>query len=237
MQIKFAAPILGMLLSCGLFAAQAHASTTLGFYGLTSNDPGGNAVIDGEASLRVEVIDLGGNEVRFLFTNDSDFSSLTDVYFADGALLGISNIEWSSFGQVAFSSPATPANLPAANLATPSFQVTAGFSADSDSPVAKNGVQNSDVTGEWLAIDFNLINGKTYDDVIAALALPVGGDWLRIGLHVQGYPCGTPGCTGTYSESFLNNAYVSSAPEMQSYALILAGIGLIALATRGRKRP
>lgn len=231
MHTRFAMTVPGIFLAWMLLAAQVHASaTTLGFYGITSNDPAGSAVMDGESSLLIEVIDLGGGEVRFLFTNDSNSGSLTDVYFDDGALLGISDI--SSSTGVSFARGAAPPNLPGGNNANPNFETTAGFLADSDSPVVINGVQNSDATGEWLAIDFNLKDGKTYNDVLAALTLPEVGDWLRIGLHVQGYACGT----GTCSESYINYAYVSAAPEMQSYALILAGIGLIALATRRRKR-
>src|SRR5512139_3031155 len=94
-------------LAAGLLAALAMAyqpfaaaSTTYGFYGITSNDPSGGAVADGEANLSVEVIDLGGNQVQFKFFNDST-SSLTDVYFDDGTLLGIASISesgtWVSF--------------------------------------------------------------------------------------------------------------------------------------------
>lgn len=233
MHAKFAMSALGMLLAWSLVVAQAHASTTLNFYGITANDASGNAVSDGVASLQVEVIDIGGGEVRFLFTNDSNTSSLTDVYFDDGALLGISSVT-SSTG-VSFARGAAPPNLPSGNNANPDFETTAGFLADSNSPVIKNGVQNSDFSDEWLAIDFDLKTGKTYSDVLYALTLPDGGDWLRIGLHVQGY-CSTPSCNGgTYSESFVNNASILPVPEAQSSAMILAGLGLVALALRRKK--
>ena len=221
-------PVLGLFLGLSLLAAQSFASTTLGFYGIT--DTSGMAVADGEASLMVEIIDIGGNQVRFTFTNDSDTGSLTDVYFDDGALLGISSI--GSSAGVSFSRDAKPPDLPGGNLADPDFQTTEGFLADSDSPVPQNGVQDSDVTNEWLSIDFHLKGGKTYDDVLAALLLPEGGEWLRIGLHVQGYSCGGE---ETCSESFINNVPVSPVPEAQSHAMILAGIGMLALAARRRQ--
>lgn len=228
MLFKTSIPVLGLFLS--LLAAPSFAATTLSFYGITANDTSGMAVADGEAGLMVEVIDIGGNQVRFTFTNDSDIGSLTDVYFDDGALLGISSIN-SSAGVSFSGGSASPPNLPGGNLVNPGFQTTAGFLADSNNPVTKNGVQNSDFSGEWLSINFDLKNGKTYDDVLAALLLPQGGEWLRIGLHVQGYSCGN----GTCSESFINSVPVSPVPEAQSPAMILAGLGMLALAARRRK--
>lgn len=230
MPFKTNLPVLGLFLGLSLLAAQSFAATTLSFYGITANDTSGMAVTDGEANLMVEIIDIGNNQVRFTFTNDSDIGSLTDVYFDDGALLGISSIN-SSAGVSFSGGSASPPSLPGGNLANPGFQTTAGFLADSDNPVTKNGVQNSDLSGEWLTIDFRLKSGKTYNDVLAALLLPQGGEWLRIGLHVQGYSCGS----GTCSESFINNVPLSPVPEAQSPAMILAGLGMLALAVRRRK--
>jgi hypothetical protein len=80
------------------------------------------------------------------------------VYFDDGSLLSIAIII-NSIG-VSFSQFASPGNLPAASNAAPPFVTTAGFSADSDSPVQPNGVN------------------------------PGESGTLRIGLHVQGYQSG-----------------------------------------------
>lgn len=209
-----------------LAAAPTHATVApnvLFFHGITHNDATGDAVADGAANLRAEVSDIddgiGNGEVRFLFTNDSDHSSLTDVYFDDGALLGISAIHGSS--GVSFSQGAAPPDLPAGNTVTPPFHTTAGFLADSDPPTSKHGVQNSDATGEWLTIDFLLQDGKSFADVLAALALPAGGDWLRVGLHVQAF-------AGGFSESFINNPVIVTAiPEPGIHAMLLVGLGLV----------
>lgn len=198
----------------------AAASTTYGFYGITLNDTSGGAVADGEANLSVEVIDLGGNQVQFKFFNYST-SSLTDVYFDDGTLLGIASITDSGTG-VSFSQVAAPGNLPGANLATPPFVTTADFSADSNPSVSLNGVAQ----GEWVAITFDLLSGKTYVDTLAALN---GGSDLRIGVHVQSYVIGTE----SYSESFINNPV--PVPEAETYAMMLAGLGLVGWAARRRK--
>ncbi|OZA12715.1 MAG: hypothetical protein B7X94_03435, partial [Hydrogenophilales bacterium 17-62-8] len=56
----------GMMLSSAVFAA---ASTTYSFVGVTSNNAAN--VATGAASLSMEVIDLGGSQVAFKFTNNS----------------------------------------------------------------------------------------------------------------------------------------------------------------------
>lgn len=216
---KMAAVLLGV--SAMAFQPMAAAtSTTYGFYGITENDPLGGAVADGEANLTVEVVDLG-TQVQFKFFNNST-SSLTDVYFDDGTLLGMASID-SGTG-VSFSQIASPGNLPGANLASPPFVTTADFSADSNPAVSLNGV----TSGEWVAITFDLINGKSYVDTLAALSTPnADGSYdLRIGLHVQGYD-------GGYSESFINNPV--PVPEAETYAMMLAGLGLVGWAARRRR--
>lgn len=222
----------GAVMLAGLLAMAyqplAAASTTLGFYNITNNNAG--AVADGMANLSVEVIDLGfnintsKNQVQFKFTNTSS-SSITDVYFDDGSLLGISSITDSGAG-VSFSTGGSPPNLPSGTNASPPFVTTAGFLADSDPAVSPNGVSS----GEWVAITFNLINGKTYADTITALTLPNGGGDgdLRIGLHVQSF------ASGGGSESFINNP--APVPEAETYAMMLAGLGMVGLARAVRRR-
>lgn len=211
----------GMALSSSAFAVAA--STTYGFVGVTNTNA--TNVATGMAALSVEVIDLGysvlagHNQVGFKFTNNST-SSLTDVYFDDGTLLGIASIE-DSGASVSFTQLASPANLPGGNNLTPGFVTTAGFSADSAPPVSPNGV----TSGEWMTITFNLQGTNDYASVISALALPNNGSTgdLRMGLHVQSFSNGG-------SESFVN--VPSPVPEANSYAMLLAGLGLVGFAAR-----
>lgn len=204
-------------IGAALVSAPAHA-VQFGFYNITHGNAAAEA--DGEANLLVDVLDLGGGSVRFHFSNASA-SSITDVYFDDGTLLNLATI--SSSAGVSYSQGAAPPNLPGANGASPAFQVTAGFLADSDAPVSHNGVSN----GEWLNIDFTLKGGKTYQDTLDALALPNGGGTgdLRIGVHVQGY-------AGGASESFINN--VTPVPEPASLGMMFGGAALVLAASRRR---
>lgn len=179
-----------------------------------------------------EIAAPGSGHLRFIFANlGSIAASITDVYFDDGTLLGISSI-FSSLG-VAFDDPATPSNLPGGGSITPAFVTSAGFSADSESPVSTNGVN----PGEWLVIDFELINGKNYTSTYDALVLggTNGGaaDALRIGLHVQSI--GTSGD----SDGFVNlpPTDVNTNEEVPEPAsIVLAAIGGLGAVVAGRRR-
>src|SRR4030042_799941 len=184
-----------------------------------------NNVVDaaiGEAQLFVDVT-ASGSQVLFTFGNTGPLaSSITDVYFDDGSLLGIASIINST--GVAFSQFADPGNLPAANNADPDFVTTAGFSADSDAPDQPNGVN----PGESLGILFNLQSTQTFADVLSEL----GDSSLRIGIHVQGFASGG-------SEAFVNDGPTNgngTTPVPEPATMLLLGSGLIGLAGYGRKK-
>jgi hypothetical protein len=189
------------------------------FYNITNNSPVNAAI--GEAQLSVNVSDAtatGINKVLFTFYNNGpNACSITDVYFQDGPLFGISSINGSS--GVSFSQWADPGNLPGGSSIDPPFVTTRGFSADSDTPhLMANGVNSS---SEWLNICFALINGNDFTDVIDSL----NSEALRIGIHVQGFANGG-------SESFVNNP---PAPVPEPGTMLLLGTGLIGLAGLRKK--
>ncbi|MFC1782929.1 hypothetical protein ACFL02_05020 [Planctomycetota bacterium] len=185
----------------------AEANMTLNFYKITNN--GVNTDIG--AYLFVDVTDPGGGQALFTFRNESLVaSSIADVYFDDGSLLGIASIDNSDPG-VAFTQLASPGNLPAANNASPPFVTTAGFSADSDPPVQPMGVN----PGETLGITFDLQSGQVYADVLNELSSGA----LRIGLHLQGFGDGS-------SESFVNDPPGGTPPIPAPGAVLLGGIGV-----------
>jgi len=187
--------------------AHAVAEQWFSFNTSCTNNDAGN-VATGAAQLYVRVTaGPGANQVTFHFINiGPNASSIADVYFDDGSLLGIASIVDGP--GVDFEQDASPGNLPGGNNCVPDFEVTEGFSADSEPPSQPNGVNPT----EWLDITFDLQAGMTFDDVVAQL----NSGALRIGLHVQGFANGL-------SDSFINDP---------STAVSLSSVG--ATARRGQ---
>lgn len=195
---------------------------TYDFSNLTDNNDTDAAI--GEAQMFVDVLEVSGqpNQALFRFRNEGPAaSSITDVYFDDGTLLGIASI--TSSAGVSFSQGASPGNLPGGNNLTPVFETTAGFLSDSNPPAQPNGVN----PGEWLEITFNLKASQTYADVVQALVLAGEPGGLRIGIRVQGFD-------GGGSEGFVNNPGVPT-PDGGATAALL-GLGFLGLAALARKR-
>jgi len=196
----------------GFYATHAQGSIVFGFSGVTWNLPGDVAI--GEAQLTVMVSDAGNGQVRFDFFNVGlEACSLTDVYFDDGSLLGIAEIDNSSVG-VQFTqdeeSKVNPPNLPGGGAID--FEATQSFAADSDPPVEPNGVN----PGETLGIVFDLQDGKGFADVLADL----GSGALRIGIKVQGFE-------SEGSESFVSGGVIPEPAACVVWSLLGAiGVGV-----------
>jgi hypothetical protein len=185
---------------------------TFGFDCITGNVAGDCAT--GEAQLTVVVSDPGGGQVLFHFKNAAGgASSITDVHWDDGSLLGLGSI--TNGPGVTFDPGCAPGNLPGGSGIALPFQTTAGFCADSSPPVQPQGVN----PGEWLKVYFDLQLGKTFADVLADLA---SGE-LRIGIHVQGF-------SGGGSESFL------AVPEPTTLGLLAAGLAALSGYARRSRR-
>lgn len=197
---------LGCLLGLVLAGGSVVAGPIFGFENITNNNAGDAAI--GEAQLTVELIDLGGGQVEFLFRNSgSAASSITEIYFDDGnpgvlsAPMGFTDI----VGNVAFSQFATPPVL--SGGADIGFVVTPGLSADSDA--GSGGVMAHGVNpGEQLGLTL-------FGDLSDIESMLMSGD-LRIGLHVIGFASGG-------SESFVNGISVVPAPS--AALLVLVGLG------------
>lgn len=200
------------------FVTSNAAAIPLGFSCITNNSAVDCGI--GEVQLSVDVTDLGSGQVLFEFFNAGPAnSSIADVYFDDGTLLGIAGLIDADDGalgpmgdpNVDFSEGASPGNLPGGNSV--GFVATAGFLADSDPPIPSNGVNPY----QSLGVVFDLQFGGTFADVIAELT---NGD-LRVGIHVQDFD-------GGGSDSFVN------LPIPEPSAALLIGMGLSILASRRR---
>ena len=218
--------LIALVLVAGLLFSltPALADTTLynfTFFNITNNN---NEDLSGQLYGVVSSVLDNDNQVAFTFYNEVGIaSSITDIYFDDGTLLGIASI--SSSEGVAFTQPATPGDLPGGNDLTPPFETTRDFSADSNEPVMANGV---DAATEWVQIVFDLQGSQTFADTIAALT----DKSLRVGLHVQAI-----GALNS-SDSYVNN--IPFDPNVNPVplpgALVLLGAGLFRLAAYGRRR-
>jgi len=215
--------IVSIFLAFFVFSGEALSSDSY-FYGFevfTNNGDwgtGGANFGDPGLDLSVEVYN-GFETAHFKFHNNSAPSvgaSITDIYFDDGILLGISSIT-NQPTATSFDSPAKPSELPGNTLLEPDFITSnpgnQSFSADSDPPTFHNGIE----AGEWLIISYALQPGGTIDDVIQQL----NSSQLRIGIHAQGFADGS-------SESAVN------VPEPST--VLLLGIGSLVLFIKPGKK-
>ena len=197
-----------------LGAALAAASLSVSAQNYSFNCITDNRAADcaiGESQFGMTV---GGSDsvVNFLFTNVGGLaSSITDIYFDwSSSAYALSGGVFTSSSGVSFAWGAAPPNLPGgAGIA-----FVANLAADSNAPAQPNGIN----PGEWLNIAFS---GSSANFLTG---LDTGG--LRVGLHTQGYQ-------GGGSESFVN---VAAIPEPETYAMLLAGLAVMAFAVRRRRQ-
>lgn len=178
----------------------------------------------GELQLGVEVVDLGvdgssgHHQVEFRFTNAGGGvnSSIAEIYFYDGTLLGVHSI-LSNPDDVYFQE-GTAANpsLPGLGLSRPVTRMFDIFDVNAANPAPHRGIN----PGEQLGVVFDLLPNMDYDDVLSAMALPMSptSGSMTIGLHVISFGNGG-------SESFVNE--LTPVPVPAAAWLFLSGMGVL----------
>ncbi len=152
-----------------------------------------------ESSFEMKVAQ-GTGGVDFTFRNTADKPSITDIYF-DYDLTVFTDLSFvidNSSPGVSFSVGADPSAF---------LDFVVGYSADSDSPVPKNGVN---APGEWLTIE---ITDSNDSDPLNELIAALNSGKFRVGLRTQ---------MGSESGDYVNNVPVPSA-------IWLLGSGLVGL--------
>ncbi len=150
------------------------------------------------------------------YTANPIAGSITAVFFDDGALFGIADVQDST--GVDFTYPSNQKVLPQGGNVDPAFVVTEGFSAKAVPDPISNGVS----AGESVGIVFNLQTGKSFSNVLAALLADPANeevDSLRLGLHIQNI--GNTGASA--SDGFVNLVPLPGSVLLGAFAVGLAG--------------
>ncbi|TVQ31094.1 MAG: hypothetical protein EA376_10940 [Phycisphaeraceae bacterium] len=200
---------LSAVAAAGLFvlSAGAHAAT-YNFSAVSANSP--VSVQIGEDQISMSVSDPGAGLVRFTIMNAGPLaSSIANIYWEDSySLLASIDDIIDSPNDVVFNEGGSPPSMPGSANFDVDYRVSAG------PPPAHRGVG----PGEELSVDFNLMQGVMFADVVAML----DGGGMRVGMHVIAFANGE-------SEWFVN---VIPAPP----AVGLAGAGLLGLGAMRRRR-
>lgn len=224
--------VLGAVCLAGLPSATTPASAEIYTFVKITDGDSDSSPLDVGSQLHVEVTDAGGGYVDFKFTNDVGIdSSITDFYFDDGSLLGISSITYSAGVLI---DPSDGDDLPRGSSLDPEFETSEDFSAEVVDDI-ENGV---DASGEWVTITFDLKGTQTFADVIRELnegfALGAGDDptgTLRIGLQVQmlgdGHDRDDGHSSGHEDHEGDTDGYVAQVPAPGALLLGVIGLGAI----------
>jgi hypothetical protein len=190
--MKFSVLVAAGVMAAAGSSAAADVVGTWQFMQITANNAG-NIGVGGRISMDLISVDDDPNQALFRFYWNEDnggSSTITDIYFDDGTLLGIASFGGSA--GVSFGPGNNNGAPPGANGNEWNWdegEDSQNFAADPNTP---QGMANGVQFGENVDILFNLQDDLTVDDVLAAINLAFtdlhndldGG--LRVGLHVQG---------------------------------------------------
>lgn len=209
------------------FAASAVQASTLNFACFTNNSPGDCSQLTN--NLSVDISNPIGNDVQFVFNNNSPIPATVANVYWNSSLLDYGSPVISSLPGVSFSVGGSPGNLPSGQNLTPPF--VTDFTVSADSPAASNGID----PGEQLTVTLDLLGGVSYATFLASFRADGSS---RIGMHVI-----SVGPNGQFSESMVNTPGsgpgfpptpdISVIPVPGALPLMLSGLlGLSLLARR-----
>lgn len=196
--------VLGLSLLLFVTSASAEVFT---FLRVTNNN-----IEDLSSQLSVNVTDAGSGQVSFQFLNNVGIaSSVTQIYFDNGAGAYLTALALGTQTGVDFSIGGAPPDLPGGNAVS----FSANYRATADAPVSPNGINSA-------TDSLQLLGSGLFANVIAGLT---SGD-LRIGLHIQsiGQRDG--------SDSYVTGGTPSAVPVPMSAWLFASGLGFFAIARR-----
>lgn len=200
------------VLGVSFFYLPVADATTVDFEIFTANS---SYYDDSGLNFYASVSQAADQQISIQFYNASLIeSAITRIYFDNGPLLGITNIEADS--GVEFHQEAHPYELPGQQLLEPIFEAAPELTVSADVPSPHNGIN----PGQWLGLTFSLQADNTFNDVVGDLYSGA----LRIGMHIMGLPDGS-------SESAVNVS-IHTVPEPAT--IILLGLGSSILLVRRR---
>lgn len=210
----------GLALAGALMTAGSVAQAATSFNFACTEGSAGNCGI-GVSDVSFSVAAVDANTIEFLITNSPVSTPLnqqgvvTEVYVDVGTTTFL-NLDSASLREgegVVFGLDAGGPNLPGGNA----IAFSADYGVDAASPSPKNGING----GEFLGLRFDLTGSNDINQVISA----IGSGSLRLGLHFQS--------VGN-NEGSISLVSVSPIPEPHEWAMMMAGLGLVAAITRRR---
>jgi hypothetical protein len=193
--------------------------------------------------IKTYLKDNGNNTVSFHFENLGSFTdSITEIYFQDGAWLGVPISAISSSSSVIWSPTATPDQLPGGTNATPPFQtdISLNSQATQQGGQQSNGINNNAsspyVQADWLTLTFNYVSGTTFADVLAGRNATNPADRLEIGFHVTGYASSASVVTWGTTPGVTNEPPGAPLPSTALVGMgLLVGVGAIKAKRSGNR--
>lgn len=246
MKAKVAGLVLGMGMALGAQAAIYHFTPIIDPTPSNPTDLG--LLIDLGDQLAMEVSQGNNNNALFTFTNPgSIWSNIARIYFDDNPSGLFSNVTIKTESSGVDFSPGThvpnPPNLPGGNIPTFSFQATDSFNANN--PHAIMGINNESAAtpGEFITLSGSLNAGKAFGDVLASLDAgnETMAQYLRVGLQVINIDDYRHDGDNDLKMSYLDKGTSGGEsppppiPEPETYAMLLAGLGIMSAIARRRR--